>query len=193
MSSAAASADGPAGALPSPWIMRFAEQLAPGAEVLDLACGEGRHARALAARGCRVEAIDRDIACGQALAGVTGVRFRNLDLESGPWPLEPDAYDAIVVANYLHRPRLALLARSLRKGGLLIYETFAHGQQCLGRPTCPDYLLAPFELAAVFAPLLHVLAFEDGLVQEPRPARVQRLCAIRADRSRPDQLALPAV
>jgi SAM-dependent methyltransferase len=171
--------------------MRFAARLARGARVLDLACGTGRHARALAAQGCDVDAVDRDPLCAQTLQGVAGVRFRCLDLESDLWPIAADGYDAVIVANYLYRPRLAQLAQALRDGGLLLYETFAAGQESLGRPGNPDYLLQPFELARVFAPLLHVLAFEDGVVHGDRHARVQRLCGVRTGASRLDRLALP--
>jgi len=181
----------PLPAEPSEWIMRFGAQLAPGAEVLDLACGMGRHARALAAQGCRVDAVDVDPGCAQYLAGIAGVRFRALELESGVWPFEPDRYDAIVVANYLYRPRLTELAQALRDGGTLIYETFASGNEQFGRPRNPDFLLSAFELAARFAPLMHVLAFEDGVVERPTPARIQRLCAIKTDSARLDRLRLP--
>jgi len=175
---------------PSAWIMRWCARLAPGSEVLDLACGSGRHSRALAALGCRVDAVDADAQCSAALDGIAGVRFRVLDLEHGPWPLQGCQYDAIVVANYLHRPSLPLLAQALRDGGMLVYETFAAGNEQFGRPRNPDYLLQPFELARCFAPLLHVLAFEDGVRQWPGPARVQRLCAVRAAPQRLDRFAL---
>jgi len=175
---------------PSEWILRWCARLAPGSRVLDVACGSGRHARTLAAAGCQVDAVDRDPEHAAGLAGVGGVRFRALDLEDGPWPFEAAQYDAVVVANYLYRPRLGLLAQALRDGGLLVYETFAVGNERFGRPKNPDYLLRPFELAAVFSPLLHVLAFEDGVVERPAPARVQRLCAIRTGPERLDRLML---
>jgi SAM-dependent methyltransferase len=158
--------------------------------VLDLACGSGRHSRALAARGCLVDAVDIDAQRAADLAAVPGVRFRALDLEQGPWPFESGQYDAVVVANYLFRPRLTWLAHTLRDGGILIYETFAVGNERFGRPSNPDFLLKPFELAACFAPLLHVLAFEDGVRQPPALARIQRLCAVRADASGLERLAL---
>jgi SAM-dependent methyltransferase len=176
---------------PSEWIMRWCARLAPGSEVLDLACGSGRHSRPLAASGCRVDAVDVDPGCADHLAGTPGVRFRPLDLENGPWPFEAQRYDAVVVANYLYRPGLPLLAQALRDGGILVYETFAVGNERFGRPRNPAFLLAPFELAACFAPLLHVLAFEDGVVEAPAPARVQRLCAVRTDSGRLDRLVLP--
>ncbi|HEX4585824.1 MAG TPA: class I SAM-dependent methyltransferase [Burkholderiaceae bacterium] len=178
---------------PSEWILKWCARLAPESEVLDLACGSGRHSRALAAQGCRVDAVDVDASHAADLAGVAGVQFRAIDLERGPWPFQERQYDAVVVANYLHRPTLPLLAQVLRDGGVLVYETFAAGNERFGRPSNPAFLLAPFELAACFAPLLHVLAFEDGCVGPPRPARVQRLCAIRTESSRLDRLLLPQV
>jgi SAM-dependent methyltransferase len=165
---------------PSPWVLRFAALVAPGATVLDLACGRGRHARLFAAQGCAVEAVDVDAAAGASLAGVAGVRFVQADLEGQPWPYGGRRFDAVVVANYLHRPLLPRLAESLAPGGILIYETFVAGQERFGRPTNPDFLLRPRELLEVFAPLLAVLAFEEGVVSLPRPARVSRLCAVRA-------------
>jgi len=171
--------------------MRWCARLKPGSEVLDLACGSGRHSRALAALGHHVDAVDIDPSGAAALAAIPGVQFRALDLEHGPWPFEGRQYDAIVVANYLHRPTLPLLAEALRDGGILVYETFAAGNEQLGRPSNPAFLLAPFELAACFAPKLHVLAFEDGVRQRPAPARVQRLCAVRTQAARLDRLLLP--
>jgi SAM-dependent methyltransferase len=176
---------------PSEWILRWCARLKPGSEVLDLACGSGRHSRALAALGHRVDAVDIDAGCAAALAGTAGVRFRALDLEHGLWPFEREQYDAVVVANYLYRPTLPLLAEALREGGILVYETFAVGNEQFGRPSNPAFLLAPFELAACFSPVLHVLAFEDGVRERPTPARVQRLCAVKTTPSRLDRLSLP--
>jgi SAM-dependent methyltransferase len=173
--------------------MRWCARLAPGSQVLDLACGSGRHSRALAALGHLVDAVDIDASCGDALAGAAGVRFRALDLEGRPWPFESEQFDAIVVANYLYRPTLPLLAGALRDGGLLVYETFAAGNEQFGRPSNPAFLLAPFELAACFSPLLHVLAFEDGVRERPVPARVQRLCAVKTPPARLERLVLPEV
>jgi SAM-dependent methyltransferase len=164
----------------SPWVQRFAAQVAPGSRVLDLACGRGRHARLFAEQGCAIDAVDVDAEAGAALAGVAGVRFLCADIEAGPWPYAGRRFDAIVVTNYLHRPLLPLLAESLAPGGLLIYETFVAGHERFGRPTKPDFLLRPRELLDVFGPLLAVLAFEEGVVSLPRPARVSRLCAVRA-------------
>lgn len=167
---------GGAGSAPSPWVLRFGCGLAPGARVLDLACGGGRHARWFAARGCNVLGVDRDPACGEALAG-SGVEFLCADLESGPWPLAGREFDAVVVTNYLHRPLLGPIAQALAPGGLLIYETFALGQERFGKPSNPDFLLAPGELLAAFGGALRVWAFEDG--ELARPARVQRIAARR--------------
>jgi SAM-dependent methyltransferase len=171
---------GAGGEEPSPWVLRFAARVPPGARVLDLACGSGRHARLFAAQGCAVEAVDIDAGAGASLAQVAGVSFRRADLEGGPWPYAGRQFDAVVVTRYLHRPLLPRLAEALAPGGMLIYETFAAGHELFGRPTNPAFLLRPRELLEVFGPLLGVLAFEEGVVSLPRPARVSRLCAVRA-------------
>ena len=161
---------------PSPWFTRFAAMVQPEARLLDLACGRGRHARFFAARGARVTAVDRDASALAALHGVPGVAILEADLEGGPWPLAGERFDAIVVANYLHRPLFAPLATALAPAGVLLYETFARGNEAYGRPSNPDFLLAPGELLQAFAGL-RVVAFEDGF--ESEPARfVQRLAAV---------------
>lgn len=163
---------------PSAWVRRFAPLVPAGATVLDVACGNGRHARFFAAAGCRVVAVDRDAGAGEALAGVAGVTFVAADLEGAPWPLPGRTFDAIVVTNYLHRPLFDTLAASLAAGGMLIYETFAAGNERYGKPSNPAFLLQPGELFETFAKRLHVLAYEDGTIETPRPARVQRIAAV---------------
>lgn len=161
---------------PSPWVRRWAPLVASGARVLDVACGMGRHARFFAARGATVDAVDRDAAAGQALQDEPAIRFLAADIESGPWPYAGRTFDAVVVTNYLHRPLLPLLCAALAPLGVLIYETFAQGNAQFGRPSNPDFLLAPGELLQLCAGL-HVLAYEDGVVAAPRPVRLQRICA----------------
>jgi SAM-dependent methyltransferase len=167
-----------AGDNPSAWVARWAPQM-PSGEVLDLACGGGRHARLLASLGHPVLAVDRD---GQALAraGGAGVTTLQCDLEDegAAWPFAPGRFAGIVVTNYLHRPLFAHLASALAPGGILVYETFALGNERFGKPSNPAFLLAPGELLDVAARHgLRVLAYEDGVIDAPRPARVQRLCA----------------
>ena len=155
---------------------RFAA-LPAGRTALDLACGGGRHARWLAARGVRVTAVDRDAAAIAALAPVPGVEALCADLEGAPWPLAARAFDAVIVTNYLHRPLFDAIADAVAPGGRLVYETFALGQARFGRPANPDFLLAPGELLRAFGGRFHILSFEDGI--DARPARVQRLAALR--------------
>jgi SAM-dependent methyltransferase len=164
---------------PSPWIVRWAPLIAPGADVLDLACGTGRHARHLAARGCAVVAVDRDADAVATLATVTGVFTRVADLEGGPWPFAPASFDAVVVANYLHRPLFGPILDALRPGGMLLYETFMLGNERFGRPSNPDFLLQPSELLEVVRGRLEVIAFEQGETAVPRAAVVQRICALK--------------
>jgi SAM-dependent methyltransferase len=150
-----------------------------GARVLDLACGAGRHTRLFAARGCRVLAVDRAPALDAATAALPAVDLRALDLEQGDWPLAGETFDAIVVTNYLHRPLFGSLADALAPQGLLLYETFAAGNAAFGKPSNPAFLLAPRELLDAFGATLRVIAFEDGYVEHPKRAMVQRLAAVR--------------
>jgi SAM-dependent methyltransferase len=164
---------------PSPWVVRWAPLVRPGGEVLDVACGQGRHARHLAGLGYRVVAVDRDPDALAGLAGVPGVRTVHADLEGASWPFATGEFDAVVVANYLHRPLVAALAASLAPGGVLIYETFMQGNERYGKPSNPAFLLRPYELADALRGRLEVVAFEQGRVERPKPALVQRVCAVR--------------
>lgn len=165
---------------PSQWVVRWAERVPAGGRVLDVACGRGRHARLLAARGHPVEAVDRDPAVLSWLAGVAKVTARCADIESGSWPYEGQRFAGIVVANYLWRPLFPRLLAALAGEGVLIYETFAEGNERYGRPSNPDFLLRPGELLEIVRGRLRVIAYEDLFVSDPRPAMVQRICATAA-------------
>lgn len=165
---------------PSAWLVRWSHLLPPGATVLDLACGSGRHAQWLASLGCAVTAVDRDTSAIQA-TGFTG-EIITADLESGPWPLTdihgaPRQFDAVVVTNYLHRPLFANLLASLSVRGMLIYETFAQGNATFGRPSRDAFLLTHGELLRVCSGL-HTIAYEEGYLADP-PRMVQRIVAAR--------------
>jgi SAM-dependent methyltransferase len=163
-------------ATPSPWVERFAPLIRPGGLVLDLAAGAGRNVQRLLDCGFTVRAVDCDTSALAPLAGPS-CEIIEIDLESGAdWPLG-GGYDGIVVTNYLHRPLLPAIGRALAPGGIVIYETFAVGNERFGRPHNPDFLLQPGELLSVFAALT-IVAFEQGLVTEPRPAVIQRVAAL---------------
>ena len=161
----------------SPWVERWLPGIAAGGEVLDLACGSGRHSRLLAATGRRVCALDRDPGALGLLAGVAGVTVMRADLEHAPWPLADRKFDGIVVTNYLHRPLFPHIIDALAPQGLLIYETFGRGNEHFGKPSNPDFLLRPGELLEIVAGRLRVIAFEDMEVATPKPAVIQRICA----------------
>lgn len=155
------------------WVSRFAPLVKPGGSVLDVACGGGRHCRLLLARGHAVTGIDKDIAFTRA----DGAELIAADLEDGsPWPLPDRRFDAVVVTNYLWRPLFPALLGALAEGGVLIYETFAQGNEAFGRPRNPDFLLARGELLARAAGLT-VVAYEDGVVENR--AVMQRICAVK--------------
>jgi SAM-dependent methyltransferase len=168
---------------PSPWIVRWVETIVADGSVLDLACGPGRHVRYLAARGLRVTAVDRSREALDLCKDAAEVI--EADLEGAPWPLAGRRFDAVVVTNYLWRALMPHIADSVAPGGLLLYETFARGHERFGKPSNPDFLLRAGELLT-HVNGLHVLAFEDGVLDAPA-RRVQRLAAWRA----PDSGALP--
>lgn len=168
---------------PSPWVERCATLIAPGGTVLDIACGTGRHSNMFAATGHKVTAIDRDIS---RLIPRRGIEAIGADLEDGtPWPLPGRLFDSVVVTNYLYRPLFPILIDSLNPGGVLIYETFAIGNEHLGRPRNPDFLLHDGELLEAVAGKLVVIAYEAGRTDNPAPAIVQRIAAVKTETEMP--------
>lgn len=163
---------------PSHWVVEHAPLIRKGGRVLDLACGSGRHAIWLAGQGYQVDAIDRDAQAVAAMQAMPNMSVSITDIETGDWPETDQRYDGIVVSRYLFRPLLKTLAEMLNPDGVLIYETFMQGNERYGRPSNPDYLLQPDELNLVYAPLLKIYAFEQGKVDKPVPAMMQRICAI---------------
>jgi len=168
---------------PSPWVQRFLPLLPPGRPVLDLACGSGRHSLLLLEWGFRVTALDRDVSRIEEVMSLHPgtLEFLEADLErGGPYPLRGRHFGGVIVTNYLHRPILSDIVANLEKSGVLIYETFAVGNERYGKPSNPEFLLKPGELLAAVHGLLQVKAYEDLIVDDPRPAAVQRICAVRA-------------
>ena len=143
--------------------------------MLDVACGNGRHVRWFAERGCRVTAVDRDAAAVEPLRGTAEVVVA--DIEGAPWPLQSREFDAVVVTNYLWRELLPTIVASVAPGGVLLYETFTTAHASIGKPSNPDFLLRPGELL-VATKALRVVAYEDGFLDDPQRF-VQRVAAVR--------------
>jgi SAM-dependent methyltransferase len=165
---------------PSHWVQRFAALIAPQGRVLDVACGSGRHVRWLAAQGYTVTGVDRDEAAVAPLREWAEVVVA--DIEGGPWPLPGRRFDGIVVTNYLWRPLWPVLHGVLAAGGVFIHETFAVGQQLVGKPSRPEFLLQPGELLQACAGL-RIVAFEDGFEQG---RYVQRIAAVNEAADTPE-------
>ena len=163
----------------SAWMQRWSHRLPEGGSVLDVACGRGRHARWFHQRGLKVVAVDRS---AEAIAAI-GLRAEHCescvaDIENGPWPFAGRQFDVIVVTNYLWRPLLPTLLASLAPGAVLIYETFAAGNETVGKPSSSDFLLQPGELLRV-CQRLRTIAFEEGFEDRPSQRFVQRIVAAR--------------
>jgi SAM-dependent methyltransferase len=143
--------------------------------VLDVACGAGRHLRWMHEHGHPTVGVDRSADAAAACAAWGEIQCA--DIEEGPWPFNGRQFGAVIVTNYLWRPLLPILVDSVAPGGVLIYETFARGNETVGRPARPDFLLQPGELLAACA-ALRTVAYEDGFLDSP--ARfVQRIAAVR--------------
>ncbi|MCB1977830.1 MAG: class I SAM-dependent methyltransferase [Burkholderiaceae bacterium] len=159
----------------SEWVRRWSHLVPAGARVLDLACGHGRHMQWFAERGHAVLGVDRAADALQSAAAFGEVL--QCDLESAPWPLADQQFGAVVVTNYLWRPLFGCIVQSVAPGGVLLYETFAQGNESVGKPANPDFLLEPGELLRACADL-RVVAYEDGFLDAP--ARyLQRIAAVR--------------
>ena len=170
----------------SAWVTQHAPKISKGGRVLDYACGRGRHTFWLASQGYEVFAVDRD---QQALADIAEkaqqlqwpIKTQPIDLEQNNWPFASfehiGTYDGVIVTNYLYRPFLSRLPELLKSGGVLIYETFSQGNEAFGKPSNPDFLLRPNELLN-FSQNMQILAYEDLEIQLPKPACIQRICAV---------------
>ena len=162
---------------PSAWLQRWTHLIPPQSRVLDVACGAGRHMRWLASHGHTVLGVDRH-AEAVALARAHG-DVVCADIENGPWPFAGQTFGCVVVTHYLWRPLWPHIVQAVAPGGLLIYETFAAGNETVGKPSRPDFLLQPGELLQATRGL-RTVAYEDGF--ESHPERfVQRIVAVRAE------------
>ncbi len=164
---------------PSSWVERFLPLAPADLPVLDIAAGHGRHTRLAHRLGRRVTAVDIDTSGLRDLAADRAIEIVAADLENDPWPFAGRSFGAVIVANYLHRPLLPVIVASVAPGGLLLYETFAQGNEAFGKPSNPDFLLAVGELLDAVRGTLTVVAYEHGRIEAPRRAVIQRIAAMR--------------
>jgi len=176
---------------PSDWVKKFVS-LIPKTEqgfVLDLACGSGRHSKLALELGYQVLAIDLNTSPIIELKHSLPIHLQNhlhvleLDLEQADFPLLPDAYpiDGIMVTNYLYRPHIQKLLDLILPSGVIIYETFALGNERFGKPSNPAFLLQKDELWQYMQARsdYSVVSFEQGYLERPKPAMIQRICAVK--------------
>lgn len=164
---------------PSQWIVKYAPLIIKKGRVLDLACGNGRHAMWFAKHDFYVDAMDCDAQVTSSMEAINNINVIIADVEASDWPQSDQRYDGLVVSRYLYRPLLQTLATMLNPGGVLIYETYMVGNEHYGKPSNPDFLLRPNELFEVYSPLLSIVSFEQGEEGMPRPAVMQRICATK--------------
>ncbi len=172
---------------PSEWVVRYLPGVAAGGCLLDVACGAGRHLRLAHRSGHPVVGLDRDVSGLADLAGTPGVEIFAHDLE-GPGglalPIAGRRFAGVVVTNYLFQPLFPVVRDLVAPDGVLIWETFALGQERYGKPSNPLFLLSPNELLLpdLVAGLV-VIAFEHGetATATGSPRIVQRIVAVGAE------------
>ncbi len=162
----------------SSWVARWAHLIEPRQAILDVACGTGRHVKLFADKGCTVTALDISNEALQVVSAHSpSANVVQADIENAPWLLEGESFDAVVVTNYLWRPVFPKIRASLKEGGILIYETFAVGNETVGKPSRLDFLLKSKELLSLCEDL-HVIAYEEGFLGSP-DRFVQRIVATK--------------
>ena len=159
------------------WVVRWADLVPKGGDVLDIAAGGGRHGRWFRRRGHPVVFVDIDTSKLGDFGTDPRAEIVTADLEAGPWPFGDRRFAGVVVVNYLWRPLMPLLIQAVEPGGVLIYDTFAVGQERYGRPRNPDHLLRDGELLEIVRGRLQVRAYEMG--ETDGPAVRQRIAAVQ--------------
>ncbi len=168
---------------PNPLLIRFASLLAATdleGPILDLACGEGQNGLFLAGMGLPVVLADRN---REALAGARKsaegkgliVSFWEIDLETGQNPFKEEQFRAIMAFRYLHRPLMPCIKKGVKKGGIVLYETFTVEQPRYGSPHNPDFLLKPGELFDWFFDW-QVIHYFEGILENPERAIARIVC-----------------
>jgi len=145
--------------------------LLPKGRVLDIAMGTGRNAIYLAKVGFEVEGVDissEAVSAALESAEESGVMIKAqvVDLEKA-FHIKEDAYDVIICFNYLQRSLIPEMKNGLRRGGMIVYETYIVDQAQFGKPENPDYLLKHNELLDMFRKL-RCLRYREGIFEGPR-------------------------
>ena len=171
---------------PSPWVTRFSSLVTKNVNVLDIAAGGGRHSRLFLNQGNFVTAIDKNTVALGNLPHQGNLEIIEFDLEADNSAFEQGnslfakTFGAIIEVNYLYRPLFSSLIDALAPGGLLIYETFALGNETYARPRNPDHLLKSGELLELVSGRMQIVAYEHGVVENGDiPGVKQRLCAVK--------------
>jgi len=166
---------------PSQFLVEHLDRL-PRGRALDLASGDGRHALYLARHGWTVDAIDfayAGLARLQSVAGAERLRIQPVQADLAHWVLPRERYDVVVNIRYLQRDLFDALKTALRRGGVIVFETFIRDQQQFGHPKNPAFLLERGELADRFGDF-EILSYDEGRCEtESGPAFLARMLARR--------------
>lgn len=163
----------------SPWILKYGSLIPKERPILDVACGSGRHSFYMQDLGYEVVAVDKDITAINANQFQSNISIFEADLERYLWPFSEQIFSGVIVVNYLWRPLFQNIIDSVVPGGVLLYDTFAQGNEKFGRPRNPDFLLAPEELKNLCRKKFDIIDYFHGVTKSPEPAMRQSIAAIK--------------
>lgn len=163
----------------SPWIRKYSSLFPKEFPILDVACGKGRHSFHMQNLGYDVVAVDKDTTAINDCQPPSNIFVVEADLENHLWPFSRQVFSGVIVVNYLWRPLFQDIFSSLAPGGVLLYDTFAQGNENFGRPRNPDFLLAPDELKTLCTETFDIFDYFHGAITSPAPAVRQSIAAIK--------------
>lgn len=155
--------------------------LLPKGRTLDIACGEGRNAIFLTRNGYEVDAIDISgvaLERGAEAGRQEGLEINFIQADLEVYQMPTDTYDLIINFNYLQRSLVPSIKRGLKKGGVVLFETYTLEQQAIGHPKNPEFLLKPNELLKLFSDL-HIFFYREGVFEEDGKKAIASLAGRR--------------
>ena len=166
---------------PSQWVLNVLKNVEAGNELIDIACGKGRHVFALKDR-FNITAVDYDKKALSILSKIDNIKTIYQDLESKEeWVFSSNKYKIVLVTNYLYREKLNNLFDLVDEGGFIVYETFSDGNQKYGKPSNPNFLLKMDELMDRKPKNFKTIDYFCGKVEVPKISIIQRLAAKKID------------
>ncbi len=141
-------------------VVKFSDRC-EGKKALDVACGSGRNSLYLASIGFDVESVDISQVALDVLKekNIENIHTKLLDLDD--YAPAKESYDLIIKCNYLQRDMIKKLSFALKKGGVMIVETYMNHESNTKPNSNPDFLLQKDELKSFFDENFKILEYEE--------------------------------